>query len=146
MRFSAMTAVKRLVEPLSGELSLPKILHAKPHAAALDSPRHLCFAGRSAPLGGGSAIAPARDRAPPKTRDHAAGPGGSSYYQATARIEVATPSLAGESRADLCIVGGGLTGLSAALHAARAGLDTVLLERGALGEGASGRNGGQAHV
>jgi len=56
------------------------------------------------------------------------------------------PPLAGEHKAELCIVGGGLTGVSAALHAARAGLDTVLLEAGAVGEGASGRNGGQVHI
>ena len=68
---------------------------------------------------------------------------GSSYYRATARLKVATLPLAGDRKADLCIVGGGLTGLSAALHAARAGLDIVLLECGALGDGASGRNGGQ---
>ena len=141
-----MTAVKRLVEPLTGELSLPKILHVRPHEAALDLPRRLRLAGRSATIGGGSTILPAQDRAPPKTRDPDGGTGSSSYYNATARIEVATPPFAGESWADLCIVGGGLTGLSAALHAARAGLDTLLLERGALGEGASGRNGGQAHI
>jgi glycine/D-amino acid oxidase-like deaminating enzyme len=41
------------------------------------------------------------------------------------------------------IVGGGFTGLSAALHLAEAGVDTVLLETGEPGWGASGRNGGQ---
>jgi gamma-glutamylputrescine oxidase len=138
-----MAAVRRLVEP---EQSPPKILHASGRTAAIDSPRHLRVTGRSEPPGGGSEIDPARDRALLKTCDHDAGAGSSSYYRATARVEIAAPPLAGESRADLCIVGGGLTGLSAALHAARAGLDTVLLECGALGEGASGRNGGQVHI
>nr|MDQ2894162.1 FAD-binding oxidoreductase [Actinomycetota bacterium] len=54
------------------------------------------------------------------------------------------PRLEGVVDADLCIVGGGFTGLWAALHAAR---DTpersvVLLESGRCGEAASGRNGG----
>ena len=48
-------------------------------------------------------------------------------------------------RADVAIVGGGLTGLSAALHLARAGRSVALVEAGALGDGASGRNGGQLH-
>jgi gamma-glutamylputrescine oxidase len=49
----------------------------------------------------------------------------------------------GDFTADLAIVGGGATGLSAALHAAEAGMSVVLLEGGRLGWGASGRNGGQ---
>ena len=53
------------------------------------------------------------------------------------------PPLAGEARADVCVVGGGYTGLSAALHLAEAGLDVVLLEAQRVGWGASGRNGGQ---
>ena len=50
------------------------------------------------------------------------------------------------ARADVCIVGGGFTGLSAARHLARAGVRTIVLERALLGWGASGRNGGQVHV
>src|SRR4051812_18598268 len=49
---------------------------------------------------------------------------------------------AGE-QADLAIVGGGLLGLSTALHAARSGLSVRVLEAQRLGEGASGLNGGQ---
>ena len=49
----------------------------------------------------------------------------------------------GHIRADVAIVGGGYTGLSAALHLAQAGVDVVLLEAHRLGFGASGRNGGQ---
>jgi gamma-glutamylputrescine oxidase len=66
-----------------------------------------------------------------------------SYYLATAAEAPARPSLAGEVRADVCVVGGGCTGLSAALHAAEQGLSVVLLEGGRVGWGASGRNGGQ---
>lgn len=66
-----------------------------------------------------------------------------SYYAATANPWEERPALCGEARADLVVVGGGCTGLSTALHAARAGLSVVLLEGGRIGWGASGRNGGQ---
>jgi glycine/D-amino acid oxidase-like deaminating enzyme len=54
------------------------------------------------------------------------------------------PPLRGAAEADLCIVGGGFTGLWAALHAKAEdpGRDVVLLEAGTIGCGASGRNGG----
>lgn len=44
---------------------------------------------------------------------------------------------------DVCVVGGGYTGLSSALHLAEAGFDVVVLEASRIGFGASGRNGGQ---
>src|ERR1700688_3908265 len=67
----------------------------------------------------------------------------SSYYAATANPWAECPPLQGERQADLVVVGGGCTGLSAAYHAARAGLSVVVLEGGKVGWGASGRNGGQ---
>jgi len=66
-----------------------------------------------------------------------------SYYAATAAPLALQPSLKGAVRADVCIVGGGYTGLSAALHLAERGYNTRLLEAHRLGFGASGRNGGQ---
>lgn len=69
-----------------------------------------------------------------------------SYYAATMGQSPVTPMLDGERRADVCIVGGGYTGLGAALRLAERGVDVVLLEAGPLGWGASGRNGGQVHV
>ncbi|RGP39167.1 NAD(P)/FAD-dependent oxidoreductase [Pseudotabrizicola alkalilacus] len=66
-----------------------------------------------------------------------------SYYAATATPLGPFPTLKGQIRADVCIIGGGYTGLSAALHLAEAGLDVVLLEAHRMGFGASGRNGGQ---
>ena len=67
----------------------------------------------------------------------------SSYYAASAPIPPQTEPAEGTLKCDVCVVGGGFTGLSAALHLARAGLDVVLIEANRLGAGASGRNGGQ---
>jgi gamma-glutamylputrescine oxidase len=66
-----------------------------------------------------------------------------SYYLATATPAPVRPALAGEVEADVVVIGGGCTGLSAALHAAQRGLSVVLVEGGRIGWGASGRNGGQ---
>jgi len=66
-----------------------------------------------------------------------------TYYLATAADLRDRPTLRGEIACDVCVVGGGYTGLSAALHLAERGYDTVLLEAERLGWGASGRNGGQ---
>src|SRR5882757_4641925 len=66
-----------------------------------------------------------------------------SYYVATANPFEPAPTLKGAVEADLCVIGGGCTGLSAALHARERGLSVVLLEGGKIGWGASGRNGGQ---
>ncbi|MEZ5955671.1 MAG: FAD-binding oxidoreductase [Hyphomonadaceae bacterium] len=66
-----------------------------------------------------------------------------SYYAATANPFAPAPSLEGEVTADVVIIGGGYTGLHAALNAAERGFSVVLLEAGRIGWGASGRNGGQ---
>lgn len=66
-----------------------------------------------------------------------------SLWAATAPPPPAASALVGETRADLCVVGAGYTGLSAALHAAEAGLSVVVLEAAEIGWGASGRNNGQ---
>ncbi len=66
-----------------------------------------------------------------------------SWYAATANSIDRFPALDGEVKADVCIVGGGYTGLSAALHLAEAEFNVVLLEAHRVGFGASGRNGGQ---
>ncbi|PIE15637.1 MAG: FAD-dependent oxidoreductase [Rhodobacterales bacterium] len=66
-----------------------------------------------------------------------------SWYHATARPISPMPALKGDIRADVCVVGGGFTGLSSALHLAQMGYQVVLLEGQRVGFGASGRNGGQ---
>jgi gamma-glutamylputrescine oxidase len=66
-----------------------------------------------------------------------------SYYQATANRWETQPVFAGESEYDVAVIGGGFTGLSAALACAEKGLKVVLLEAKTIGFGASGRNGGQ---
>lgn len=52
------------------------------------------------------------------------------------------PAFTGEQRCDVAIVGGGFTGISAALHLAEAGVNVAVLESRYVGWGASGRNGG----
>jgi gamma-glutamylputrescine oxidase len=66
-----------------------------------------------------------------------------SWYAATATPLERFEPLKGAQKADVCIIGGGYTGLSAALHLAKAGRSVVLLEAQRVGFGASGRNGGQ---
>ncbi len=68
-----------------------------------------------------------------------------SWYAATAHALPLQPPLRGTVTADVAIVGAGYTGLSAALHLAVRGFKVVVVERGRIAGGASGRNGGQIH-
>ncbi len=65
-----------------------------------------------------------------------------SWYAASANLQLAFPALQGETRVDVCIIGGGYTGLSTAIHLRKLGYSVALLEANKLGWGASGRNGG----
>lgn len=67
-----------------------------------------------------------------------------NYYQATRRVDFSAPALDQDIETDIAIVGGGISGVSAALHLAERGYKPVLLEAQSIGWGASGRNGGQA--
>src|SRR5580658_9962023 len=80
-----------------------------------------------------NALAPSAEHAP-------------SYYAASLTEHASAPPLIDDSTAQVCVVGGGFSGISAALHLAKRGIDVTLLEQSRLGWGASGRNGGQAHV
>ncbi|MDE2239029.1 MAG: FAD-binding oxidoreductase [Rhodospirillales bacterium] len=66
-----------------------------------------------------------------------------NYYQATRRVDFRASALAHDIETDTVIVGGGISGVSAALHLAERGQSPVLLEAQEIGWGASGRNGGQ---
>ncbi len=66
-----------------------------------------------------------------------------SWYTATATTLPPFAPLTGHEKCEICIIGGGFTGLSAALHLAEQGRDVRLLEAHRAGWGASGRNGGQ---
>lgn len=69
-----------------------------------------------------------------------------SYYAASVAHPAARAPLSGARQADVCVVGGGYAGLSAALELAERGYAVALLEAQQLGWGASGRNGGQVLV
>ncbi len=66
-----------------------------------------------------------------------------SWWEASADPMRHTPTpLAGSQDCDVAIIGGGFTGLNAALYLAKSGVDVVVAEAGHIGWGASGRNGG----
>ena len=65
-----------------------------------------------------------------------------SIYESELPDRPAYPRLEGRMEADIAIVGGGLTGISAALTLAESGISAVVLEAGRIGAGGSGRNGG----
>ena len=67
-----------------------------------------------------------------------------SWYATTMPAQALRPALKGSHKADVCIVGAGYTGLSAALHLAEAGYKVIVVEAHRIAWGASGRNGGQA--
>lgn len=70
-------------------------------------------------------------------------PHATSYYAATANDNTRHPSLDETLDADVCVIGAGLTGLSAALELAERGWSVAVLEASRVGWAASGRNGGQ---
>jgi gamma-glutamylputrescine oxidase len=66
-----------------------------------------------------------------------------SYYKASANASANYARLEGETTVDVCVVGAGLAGLSAAIELADKGYSVLVLEAETVGWGASGRNGGQ---
>ena len=68
----------------------------------------------------------------------------SNLWHHSAAETVAAPPLTSDLDVDLIVIGGGFTGNSAALHAAREGASVVVLEAETIGHGGSGRNVGPA--
>jgi gamma-glutamylputrescine oxidase len=68
---------------------------------------------------------------------------GISWYQTTVDNPPEYPVLDGSKQVDVAVIGGGFTGLQAAYNLAKAGVSVALIEAHHLGDGASGRNGGQ---
>jgi gamma-glutamylputrescine oxidase len=68
-----------------------------------------------------------------------------SWYVATAG-DTSYPVLDGAHHTDVCIIGGGYTGLGAAIELSRQGIHVTVLDTARIGSGASGRNGGQIHT
>ncbi len=66
-----------------------------------------------------------------------------NFYEATRNGVTSYERLSGAQQADVCVIGGGFTGVSAALALAERGYNVILLEAETIGFGASGRNGGQ---
>ena len=66
-----------------------------------------------------------------------------SYYRASSNEMLERPSLEADLTADVCVIGGGLTGVNTAIEMSQRGLSVILLEARRIGWGASGRNGGQ---
>ncbi|XCY72352.1 FAD-binding oxidoreductase [Pseudomonas sp. CBR-F] len=66
-----------------------------------------------------------------------------SYYLASANAMPRRPALGADLTADVCVIGGGFTGVNTAIELAQRGLSVILLEARRIGWGASGRNGGQ---
>ena len=105
--------------------------------------------------GAGPAAAPVASSAPPEAAASPGRPAGASAPRwpstwhrrprprAARPQELPRPSVELPARAEVVIVGGGIMGLGLAYHLAKRGVtDVVVLERGYLTAGASGRNGG----
>ncbi|RED44820.1 NAD(P)/FAD-dependent oxidoreductase [Aestuariispira insulae] len=65
-----------------------------------------------------------------------------TYYRRTITEDAPRPALSDDIQAEICVIGGGLAGLTTALELARKGHDVVVLEARRVAWGASGRNGG----
>ena len=66
-----------------------------------------------------------------------------SYYANSIKEETNYPVLDEELTTDICIVGGGFSGVSAGLHLSELGYKVVIIEANKIGWGATGRNGGE---
>lgn len=65
-----------------------------------------------------------------------------TYYRRTVSNDARYPALSGDCAVEVCVIGGGLAGLTTALELARRGRKVAVIERRRVAWGASGRNGG----
>jgi sarcosine oxidase len=65
-----------------------------------------------------------------------------SLWTETNKEHIGTKPLTGKAEIEVAIIGGGITGLSAAIHLQAQGRNAMVLEAGEIGWGGSGRNGG----
>ncbi len=69
-----------------------------------------------------------------------------SFYQYSAKKFKSQPKVNENFSTDICIIGGGLTGISSALNLSNKGFSVTIVEANKIGSGASGRNGGQLGI
>ena len=66
-----------------------------------------------------------------------------SYYAATTNQSLSFRVLQESLRTQVCIIGGGFTGINTAINLAKKGYEVIVIDAAKVGWGASGRNGGQ---
>ncbi|MBL8686758.1 MAG: FAD-binding oxidoreductase [Alphaproteobacteria bacterium] len=69
-----------------------------------------------------------------------------SYYAATVNQQLGFPVLNQDLNIEVCIIGGGYSGLNTAIELQKKGIESVIVEAENVAFGASGRNGGQVHA
>ena len=69
-----------------------------------------------------------------------------SFYRSSVEDLNSQDHLTSDIDADICIIGGGLTGISSAINLSKKGYSVILCEARKIGWGASGRNGGQLGI
>lgn len=69
-----------------------------------------------------------------------------SFYRSSVEDLNSQDQLTSDKDVDICIIGGGLTGISSAINLSKKGYSVILCEARKIGWGASGRNGGQLGI
>lgn len=69
-----------------------------------------------------------------------------SFYRSSVEDLNSQDQLTSDIDVDICVIGGGLTGISSAINLSKKGYSVILCEARKIGWGASGRNGGQLGI